>query len=367
MEKDIVVIGLLVAFAVSILVVTAGFVIFVRRYTKDREAINESLIQRYSSDFDYHAFFQVRTSSSEKFSKLIKFFPWQCNGVVFVGKKAIHLVIRDKSGQDEVFSVDISNVRIMWVGRNFWPNGGLFWFVLQLGDKEFYVTSESGMTIMNSEASTRLIFDNLKLGDVQEYSGRGREKREELAIEAHPLTLSITILLFALLGFSIIDGIFINDESAVSVSFCNEIIAYSLATLLVSSILVFKSKVPNLEGIILSFLLALTIGISVYPAALRINQYTDKVGLNIQPYRVDSISGTLTPVNAELPHVEVDLRRMREYWEQFEEDSVYNVHIRKGGLGFYQINMAPIYKDSREYYRAQRREQGPNTKSNQAL
>ncbi len=42
---------------------------------------------------------------------------------------------------------------------------------------------------------------------------------------------------------------------------------------------------------------------------------------------------------------------VREYWAQFESGSIHHFELRKGGLGFYQLNMAPVYAAMKEFYR----------------
>jgi hypothetical protein len=38
------------------------------------------------------------------------------------------------------------------------------------------------------------------------------------------------------------------------------------------------------------------------------------------------------------------------YWNQFEPGDVKDFQLREGGLGFAQINMAPIYAEQRAFY-----------------
>ncbi|MCK7509538.1 MAG: hypothetical protein MZV70_39540 [Desulfobacterales bacterium] len=42
-----------------------------------------------------------------------------------------------------------------------------------------------------------------------------------------------------------------------------------------------------------------------------------------------------------------------EYWAQFKPGSVHQFELRRGGLGFYQLNMRPLEKALREYYERQ--------------
>ncbi len=41
------------------------------------------------------------------------------------------------------------------------------------------------------------------------------------------------------------------------------------------------------------------------------------------------------------------------YWRQFEPGDSKTFELRMGGLGFYQVNMRPIYAEQKEFYRSQ--------------
>ncbi len=110
-----------------------------------------------------------------------------------------------------------------------------------------------------------------------------------------------------------------------------------------------KVGVPFTEGLALAILLGVMLGLAMPPAMLRINQITSD-GLQSHQYRLNS-DLKLIPVDytgSDLP--ELYFPGDREYWEHFEEGSRHEFYLRKGELGFYQLDMAPVYKKMRKYY-----------------
>jgi hypothetical protein len=49
-----------------------------------------------------------------------------------------------------------------------------------------------------------------------------------------------------------------------------------------------------------------------------------------------------------LPTLKFD--EAREYWAHQEPGSLHAFLLRQGGLGFYQVEMAPIYAKTRKFY-----------------
>ena len=57
---------------------------------------------------------------------------------------------------------------------------------------------------------------------------------------------------------------------------------------------------------------------------------------------------SLQPVRAGLPVL--TFPHERKYWASLESGSIHALLLRKGGGGFYQIDMAPIYAKTRAFY-----------------
>jgi len=48
---------------------------------------------------------------------------------------------------------------------------------------------------------------------------------------------------------------------------------------------------------------------------------------------------------------ELDFSKYSYYWHQFKLGTIHQFELRKGGLGFYQVNMEPVREKMRAYFR----------------
>lgn len=105
--------------------------------------------------------------------------------------------------------------------------------------------------------------------------------------------------------------------------------------------------VPPTERSIVALLFGCALGAALHPGLLRLNQATDRAGLQTYRYvlRADL---TLAPERAGPPAL--SFPRDAEYWKQFPQGSAHDFRLRRGGLRFYQIDMAPVNEALRRYY-----------------
>lgn len=109
-------------------------------------------------------------------------------------------------------------------------------------------------------------------------------------------------------------------------------------------------EIPFAERMGLAIVLGATFGAALYPGMLRINQLTDRVGLETYLYQLQS-NASLVPLQDGPP--DLAFPRYADYWSSFATGSLHEFRLRKGGLGFYQIDMAPINAAMRKYYNSQ--------------
>ena len=87
---------------------------------------------------------------------------------------------------------------------------------------------------------------------------------------------------------------------------------------------------------------------ALYPGLLRVNQLTDGEGLKPQQYRLEDYV-LLKALDAQLP--DLLFIDYHEYWQQFPRGSQHEFLMRKGALGFHQVDMGPVHERMREFYR----------------
>ena len=107
------------------------------------------------------------------------------------------------------------------------------------------------------------------------------------------------------------------------------------------------AKLPSMIALGLSLMIGADAGFAMYPGLLRFNQFTDSAGIQPHEYVLREYV-RLEPVEEDLPIIEFD--RAMEYWQQFKPGSLYTLYLRRGGLGLYQLDLAPVYAATREFY-----------------
>lgn len=106
-------------------------------------------------------------------------------------------------------------------------------------------------------------------------------------------------------------------------------------------------NIPYAERVGVAIVLGATFGAALYPGLLRINQLTDRVGLQTYLYQLQR-NGSLAPLQTGPP--DLIFPRYADYWSAFSVGSLHEFRLRRGGLGFYQVDMAPINDAMRDYF-----------------
>jgi WD40 repeat protein len=163
----------------------------------------------------------------------------------------------------------------------------------------------------------------------------------DFVIKSNQHRLSAAIFFFLLLGYAIFDFMIFNQEAYAEQPLYKVYLlgGVGMAALMMGWLR--RAKVSKRESIIIALLLGGVFGLALYPGLLRLNQLTDSNGLKSYQYELQS-DLSFKPVNDNtLPtlHLNDD-----KYWADFETGTFYEFELRKGGLGFYQINLAQIEK-----------------------
>ena len=107
------------------------------------------------------------------------------------------------------------------------------------------------------------------------------------------------------------------------------------------------AKLPFAVAIALALMIGLDAGFAMYPGLLRLNQFTDTAGMHAHEYVLREYV-RLEPLEAGLPVIEFN--QGIEYWQQFKPGASYTLYLRHGGLGFYQLDIASVYAETRAFY-----------------
>ena len=210
----------------------------------------------------------------------------------------------------------------------------------------------------NKEALKALLDDNLLLRYVAAAIPHLKIEKpsallqEAFAIEKNPAALRVTIAFFVLLAYALLDGVFLLGETYAGSPPVEAFVAVATVAMIAGAAWMLRSRVPVGESVVIAFLAAGAAGAAAYPGLLRLNALTDMDGLKPYEYRL-AAGGALQPSSAGPP--ELSFPHYYDYWAQFETGSIHTFELRHGGLGFYQLNIAPVEKDMRVFYRKQAR------------
>ena len=154
------------------------------------------------------------------------------------------------------------------------------------------------------------------------------------------------VLVIALLCYAVVD-LALNEE-VYAVDPPLVLFAVGGAIVVLAGLLWFASAgVPRAETLGLSLLLGGAFGFAQYPGALRVNAATDSQGLHSYDYRLTNYV-VFSPLDTKVP--ELRFPNDANYWRQFKLGTVHPFELRMGGLGFYQVDMAPVHAKMHDYF-----------------
>jgi hypothetical protein len=171
--------------------------------------------------------------------------------------------------------------------------------------------------------------------------------RGGFVLESNRAALSATVAVVALLLYAVADFAF-NTETYVEKPPVQDFMLAGIVVFLVSAALLAQARVPGAESVGLGFLLGVAVGVASYPGALRLNELTDMDGLRPHGYRMKQVA-VWEPGDATLPTLK--FTDFLEYWDQFKPGAQREFLLRRGGLGFFQVEMAPVREEMKAYYR----------------
>lgn len=159
-------------------------------------------------------------------------------------------------------------------------------------------------------------------------------------------TRAVTFASLALLVYGAVDGALIEEAYVEGFPWVVWLAAGGLAAFGARRWLA-RPAIPPIVTWALALLFGATAAGALVPGLLRLNQATDADGP--QPYRYLLTQYVrLEPQAAGLPVIE--LHDHHEYSSQFRPGSVHTLHLRRGGLGFYQLHRASLNAAIRVFY-----------------
>jgi hypothetical protein len=179
------------------------------------------------------------------------------------------------------------------------------------------------------------------------------DQLKPFALGKNPVALGFVALFFVSGTYAFVDALFLNTETYATGPLYPVYVAGGLAMTLIGVWLMRAAEVPIMETVAVAVLTGGAFGAALYPGLLRVNELTDPAGLQNYEYTMKA-PVYFVPEQEGLPELRFP-ERHREFWAQYTLGSKHEFELRKGGLGFYQIDMKPISDRIQDYYEQQRR------------
>jgi len=344
---------LLILTFVLLVVIVLGLFYF-KSVVKDNSNKQDEILRRYAEKAKQTQWFRVHYASANRFSMWRKIFVWETSGLMFVDDKGISFRFMTDTNSESMIRFEPGRFELKWIGVKYLPNGGMPWFCLTANNEKHYFTADSGMTIVNALRLTTDIYNQIKLVFPElEAVGSGRADAG-FALEKNRFSL-FAMVLIALMGLYALIDTMLNREAFVVEPDLIGIILLSLLVIVVSYLALKKGRIPVTERLGLAVILGVVFGLATPPALLRLNQLTDDEGLITYRYLLNNELKLVPVENQEGDLPVLYFPDNKEFWKHFDDNSQHDISLRKGGLGFYQVNMSPIYRDMREYYKSKRK------------
>jgi hypothetical protein len=178
----------------------------------------------------------------------------------------------------------------------------------------------------------------------------GPMRQTGFALESNRHTLAATVLVIALLFYAVFDIAVYDESYAVEPPLVLFALGGAIAAL-AGMLWLASTGAPRAVTLGLALFIGGAAGFALYPGALRLNEATDSHGLRAYDYRLKEYA-VFEPLDPALPNL--DFSNYSDYWGQFKLGTTHQFELRKGGLGFYQVNMAPVRERMRAYFRGEK-------------
>jgi hypothetical protein len=159
--------------------------------------------------------------------------------------------------------------------------------------------------------------------------------------------LAVVVAFFVFFLYALGDTFFVGHEVYADQPPYRFFIVTGILGAIAAALWLRRGQVPIAETLGVALLFGGALGVAAYPGALRVNAVTDAEGLHNYQYQLAQ-DMTLHPLSTELPTL--TFPRYTDYWSHLKAGSMHEFELRRGGLGFYQVNMQPINMKMREFY-----------------
>jgi hypothetical protein len=285
---------------------------------------------------------RINISRPSHFARFFKLLAYEARGVLIDEGETVRVLGELSRGGriDHRYRKDSLGLR--WLGNARLADGSLHWIAIGQGADALTISADTGLNAVASRQASadivRRIAPDLELP---------QSAAAEFAIEKNPRSLCVVIAFFALLGFALIDGLMLNDNTLLD---GKTIIAmapfFGLLGIACYPVLT-RGGVPSRESLVLCILLGNALGGAFVPLVKRADQWAAGGSRVTVVYELQS-KGRFIPASSTAP--EIDYSQYREYWSQFEPGSSHAFQLIHGPLGLWQLEQTQQRERLRAFY-----------------
>lgn len=286
--------------------------------------------------------FRINISRPSHFATLLKIVGFEAKGLLFDAADSIRVMAQVSSGEkiDQTYSKEA--LQMQWLGNKKLASANIHWISVGADEKKLMIAADTGFYALTSREALADICRN-----IQPQFQLPEVAKIDFALEKNSASLGIVVSFFALIAFALIDGIFLNQYSLISLGNASwGIVFLSLASIPCYFFLT-KNSVPSRESLSLSSLLVVGLLTAFVPAVMRIDQLFSSNGSQSYDYKLQ-LPAFLDPVDVTAPHLKFP--RLKEYWAQFDENSTHKFLLLHGPLGLWQADYSSLDEATRQFY-----------------
>lgn len=309
------------------------------RYHK---TIQNNLFERFREEIGDNGWRRIYVSRPDFFRKRLKFFSYEGRGILINHPDHIKIVSSLRDGTLLERNYPKNCLALQWLGSPNFASANLHWISLGQGDDSLMLSADTGLIAVQSREETadvcRMIDRRFVLPETA---------TKEFALERNKASLSVVFLFFALIAFAIVDGAVLNKHKLLNNTMLPWIIPSMLIFAIPCYLVLTKHKVPWRESYALSLLIAIALSASCVPAIKRLDQFLPGSSMASYEYKLLG-AAKFEPITAGLPPL--NLRNVKEYWEQFDKGSIHNFELIHGPLGLWQLDETELNRKYKLFY-----------------
>jgi len=254
----------------------------------------------------------------------------------------------------KAYSPSLSPLKIQTLNKNFtvYP---LLWIDSQGNQKnKLFVVNNNHVEMYDNSPLVKIFRKKGYLEDSTTINRRIQSKWAERAgwsnLNTSPTALIMIAFFTAGIFYYFADSFFLQTEKYTThAPYLYIAIATALA-FIISFVALLMTKLMAVEKIMLAIFVSISTALITSPFLIRVNQWTDTEGLQTHNYTaLTHLTWVPTNKTKNLPDIKFASGDW-EFWHSYEIGSDQVFRLRKGKLGFYQIDMKDIYKKQKAFY-----------------